>query len=200
MLIPAFKSRTVILSIILLGWIFLLFNAQWVFGAFAAEAERILIIYLLALVVSMVIFKVQLPEQEFTVDKLLYFSIFFGVFYFTTKQVLQPVLPTAVIASIDVKAAAGFGVLYGFVKTFIEEIIFRHALWLKFRGIVSSILFGLFHAGVAFSTVFPEFGMIGVLYVFATLSALGLIWAFIRERFGLLGAWGGHFGYNTVLI
>ncbi len=71
-------------------------------------------------------------------------------------------------------------------------MVFRYILPLGvgIGDVASAILFGVFHLAVLGAN------FIGM----ATLIIMGMVWAFTRTRFGLMGAVGSHVAWNMMAL
>jgi membrane protease YdiL (CAAX protease family) len=207
----ASKTGLLISLVVLLSFLFLWMNTSFVFGPFAPVAERVLNLYLLALALTLAALNVPLPIVETRGKDLFNFTIFFFFTVVVAGTIALTILPQALIASLEpVQLIAGFGLLYGFVRALIEEIVFRGLIQKTainilgvFQGItVQALLFGVFHATVLFEQVFPKLGIAGVFGSGLVLAILGWIWgwmAYNKETIGIWGAAGSHTGWNAVM-
>lgn len=184
----------------LLLWTFMLFNADWLFGPWADTASRTLTIYLLFMAIVLAAGNTELPTLQTHPNQLIWFVVFFVLTWAIMN--LLPSVALATIASFEtVKVALALGILYGLVKAFAEEVIFRDRLVrmigpqhkYKVQG-----LFGLFHAGVLFMQDGITIG--AVLLGMLLLTGLGVVWMWVRDNFGLLASTGSHLAYNVMVL
>ena len=184
------KLRLTVGILVTLIQLFLYINADWIYGPYADQARNVLLAYFILTTVVLASFAVKLPTLDVG-EKGLY-NFFVGFVLTSVFMLLIPKALQARLASIETTAMAlGFGLLHGFVKAYNEEIVFRGILPKALGGglyadVLSNILFGLFHLAVTGASLPAIF----------LLSILGMIWAFIRNRIGLMGSTGSHFAYN----
>lgn len=185
-----------IVILILQIWMFV--SSDFLFGAYAEIAETALIIYMLMFAYVMASYRSAFPTAEVSVTNFFWFIAAFGVTFFVVA--FFPAQFTAFIASIEaVKVVIALGLLYAFVKAFIEEAIFRQILpegtsFVPGIGkFWSSILFGLFHVAVLSAS---GLGIVSLIFALVWLSLLGYIWAIAKPFIGILGTTGSHFAYN----
>lgn len=191
--------------------VFLYIDASWIYGPFAAQVRDILSIYFILFLVVFVSLGTKLPTLNSKKESLRNFMFMFivGVIVMMTLGSFlkgQGSL-TGQFASIEVEAVAiayGFMFLHGFVKAYIEELVFRYAIpaALNLKGrleiyaaIISSVLFGIFHTAVAAMSA-TAFAPLTIIY----LSLLGLVFYYIAKRFGIMGSTGFHFAYNLGVL
>jgi len=184
---------------------------QWVFGVYADGVKDVIVIYFLVYLMALATYATKPPtlSKDFT-------SLFHFIAMFAATALIMVVIPkgiTGTLASFElVRIALGFALLWGFVKAYIEEIVFRWVLP-KVAGlgdIVSNILFGAFHASVLFAnaTIMVKSGTMTsvqvIPYVLLGASILGILgyaWSKVRDtQFGLMGAVGSHTGYNLAVL
>ncbi len=201
---------------VVLVQIFLLFNAQAIYGDFAPLISEVLTIYLIAFAVVLVALGLTPPTAERPISALLNFI---GLFAITTV-IVTPFAAFIVESSFEIIILAlGFGMLHGFVKAYIEEVIFRFAIPTALgstpdnpklsAGVISSVLFGFFHFGVLTATasglitasiLAPDLFWTFVIQNTLILTALGMVWWFIFNRFGLMGSTGSHLAWNLIAL
>jgi membrane protease YdiL (CAAX protease family) len=201
-------TRITIGLLILLTHLFLLTNASWLFGDYATQAVFTLTVYMLFTVFALAAYTTGMPMMT---EKAYGFYIMIGAFLGTTVVSYYFIVPflsasgtvATVIASLEsVKAALAMGMLFAFVKAFDEEVVFRHILQ-NVAGLgvyIQSVLFGLFHTSMLFSSVYLSTGVAGVFVSMALLTTLGLLWGFMAKRWGLMASLGSHFGWNLVVL
>ena len=189
--------------VVLIMQLFLWVNVNWIFGGYAPAVEKTLLLYLLMQALTLAVYGGTLGTDRPS-EGILNFIIGFSV----TSMVMLPLVfvapgVTAFLASFEiVVAVVGFGMLYAFVKAYVEELVFRDILPLRagLGDIPSSILFGLFHASALMLAIPPKTGM-EIIMGFVVLSCLGYIWAkVVRDRIGILGATGSHCAYNMWIL
>lgn len=137
-----------------------------------------------------------------------YFPLSQAIFNFAAMfigtAILMLLLPSQVTALLiqgsfegSVIFAASFGVLYAFIKAYIEEDIFRNRLVTVVGAKGQAVLFGLFH----FFVLFAVFGFSYMLVLpVLMLMGLGYIWSRVHDRFGTIGSTGSHFAYNAAIM
>jgi len=197
MLIPKRLNITIGVIIVILQ-LFLFVNADWIFGVYASTVKNTLLVYLVLEALILATLNVALPTIELTIDKFAWFAIFFGITSFV--MLVLPSHIAGMLATFEkVRVAVGFGILYGFVKAFIEEVIFRKLLpkVMGLGDLISNVLFGLFHV-----SMLTMMGLSGtqLLTGFIVLTLLGLIWAKIRDIGGIMGSTGSHLAYNLAVL
>ena len=178
---------------ILFTQLFLYINAEAVYGPYASMVRNVMLAYFVLLAVfSPYVIKILMGIGPKDLPS---FSIMFAM----TAVIMLVVGGSIVLITGEVEKgitlALGFGFLHGFVKAFNEEVIFRGVLPMIMGGsvkasiyvdVISSVAFGVFHLAVT-----------GVnIYAMIFLSALGFVWAMVRNRFGIMGSTGSHFAYN----
>lgn len=191
------RTATLMAVFILFLQIFLLVTADWLYGSYAPIAKDWLVAYLLmeALVLGALL-KGGISEIE--TGNMAGFVFFFII---TTVVVIALRIPSGLFSSIEpVRTIVAIGLLYGLVKAFIEEVIFRGVLPKFIGGLKSQLVFGGFHASTLAVFVYPAQGFLGVLGVFALLSSLGVIWWYIFKRGGLLASTGSHLAWNLLAM
>lgn len=177
---------------ILFAQLFLYINASAIYGPYAETVRNVMLAYFILLAILSpfvipILMKIGLQDVPA-------FSIGFVL---TTIVMLVVPIVTGLTGEIEsgLTLALGFGFLHSFVKAFNEEIIFRGVLpkvmgGSTTAGVVSSILFGVFHFAVTGGSIFA----------IAFLSVLGFIWWLVYKRFGLFGSTGSHFAYNLAAL
>ena len=197
-----------LIVIIILVHIFLIFNADLAFGVFAETARNILLTYLLVVAAITAIFDVKPFSIQVGAIGLQYFVIGF-VMTALLLLLVSPLFTSQAAGSIStLVAAVSLGFMYAFVIAYDEEIIFRDLLPKKLHipDLIAQPLFGLFHAA-ALSAVLAQKIASGAIQAamfwpllllgFAVLTALGFMWAFMRDRITIYGSTGSHFAYNA---
>lgn len=168
---------------------FLLIGSNWIFGAYAAQIQTQLFVYLLLMVVVMASLAAPSPTIVGETINESSVSVWNFILLFVLTSILVLPIPNQIAGSFDaIKLAVGFGLFYLGTKVYIEEIIFRDLLPKKamLGDVWSNILFGIFHIAVNGVTVPIMFMLMG----------LGFIWSKVRDRFGLLGSMGSHLAWN----
>lgn len=181
-------------------WLFLWTQADYVFGPMAAQARQTMTLYFFLLLIPLVVFRESIPGSKENIRSLMPFILTFVV-----TLVVAMLFRTFVMeASIEFYTLIlGYGLLYGFVKAYIEEIVFRWVLPKAGLGdIAASILFGLFHLAVVMMA-----GMAAPWWAIITLMGLGFAWTLVRRAFMQFGTGGAiaacvgsHFAYNIVAL
>ena len=178
--------------VILLMQIGLLVGADYLFGEYAYIARETLYVYLIMEALVIAAFNTDLPTIEAQPSTMMNF-----VLMFVLTALVVSCIPSAMLASLAViKLAIGFGILYAFVKAFVEEAIFRHILpdVAHLGHVISNVLFGLFH--VFMLSMKPDSTAVSVVVGAVALMCLGFAWSLIKKRFGVLGSTGSHFAWN----
>jgi len=166
--------------IVLILQLFLYISADKIYGAGATTAKALLLAYML-MIVSVSVFTGLRPDKvKGQFNPLNFFIFFIG------SALLFLVIPQFnLFATIGVANAVTYGIIQCFVVAYTEESVFRGLLPTFFGDLNSSILFGLFHWAVSGSLWF---------LVFAT--GAGLLFAFIRDKFGIYASMGVHSAFN----
>ena len=198
------RIRFTIGLLVLFITLFLYVAANWVYGPYAPEAKEVMTTYLWLVTFTLAALATPLPTIDTSFSGLKFFAL---GFIFTAMIVF--VLPqSAMIASVEtIRLALGFGLLHAFVKAFSEEVVFRDVLPQALVGgkgtinmpsiLISNVFFSIFHLGVLQNKV-----ALGVLaqsqanVALVVLFMLGLIWSFVRKRWGVMASTGSHFAYN----
>jgi hypothetical protein len=188
---------------------FLWINANWIYGPFAANVKEILQIYFIVFLLVYVSLGLKLPTLNRERETLANFMFMFIITAIIMVTAFSAALPgmLAFVASVEPEAVAiayGFVFFHGFVKAYIEEVIFRYAvpMAMKLNGklnvygaIISSVMFGVFHMSVAFLSGNPY-----PVWMMIYLSLLGLVFYAVATRFGIMGSTGAHFAYNLGVL
>lgn len=177
--------------VIIILQLFVYVNADYIYGPYAGMVKNVLLVYfvLMAMFSPVVI---QILQRMGPAD-----IASFSVAFIITAAVMLVVPVASITGEVEkgLTLALGFGFLHGFIKAFDEEIIFRGALPQLMGGsiyadVISSIIFGVFHLAVSGANIF----------VMLLLMGLGMVWALVRSRFGLMGSTGSHFAYNLAAL
>jgi hypothetical protein len=187
--------------VVLLIWLFLYTQADLIYGQYADLVRQEFTVYFfLFLITATVLFR-GMPGRKEGAQSLIPFVIAFVV----TLAVAIPMRQFAMQASLEyVTLILGFGLLHGFVKAFIEEIVFRYYLPMVagLGDILSSVIFGLFHTTVALMS-----GVATPITAIIGLMVMGYVWSLVRRLFqnqgigaGIAASTGSHFGYNIVVL
>ena len=198
-LIP-FKSKLVSIGLIVaLIQVFLLINASFIYGQYAPQVVQVLSVYFFLFLIIALPIGFKLPIFKERPKVIQNFIIAFII-----TAALMTILPTIIVktASLEfITLSLGFGLLHGFVKAYIEEVVFRYALPIAFGlgDIFSSLLFALFHISVILLSPSMVFGL-DLILRFTLLFALGLIWSLTRNKLGLMGSIGSNFAYNLAVL
>lgn len=202
---PLRKGALTIGVVIVLTWLFLYTQADLIFGQYAGPTKDIMLLYFLIFMIPAVIAQKGLPGAKEGLK-----SIFpFAAMIVLTLAIAIPMQVFVTAASLEwLTLALGFGLLYSFVKAYIEEVTFRYYLPKYFLGgglrgdIISSVIFGIFHLQVAILAGIqaPGFAIIGLMF-------MGFMWSLVRRLFqsqgdgaGIMAATGSHFAYNLVAL
>lgn len=185
------KIKLAVGIVILIAQLFLYINAEAIYGVYADTVRNIMLAYFMLLAMfSPFVIPILL---KLNLDDIPGFSI-----GFILTAIVMLIIPFARITGEVEKGitlALGFGFLHALVKAFNEEVLFRavfprimgNTIW---AGIISSILFGIFHLAVTGVSI------IAVIF----LSCLGFVWYLVYKRFGLMGSTGSHFAYNLAVL
>jgi membrane protease YdiL (CAAX protease family) len=201
---PPFLFRRKALSlgiVVLLIWLFLYTQADLIYGPYAAEQKEAMVLYFLLFLIPAAMYMKGLPGKDEGLKSLLPFVMTMIV----TIVIAIPLRWLVMMASLEyVTLFIGFGLLYAFVKAYIEEVVFRYYLpqVVGLGDIISSVLFGLFHLSVAYLT-----GIAAPMTAILGLMVMGYIWSMVRRMFqsqgigaGLAASTGSHFGYNLIAL
>lgn len=173
-------KRISIPVVVLILQLFLFISAGRIYGAGAETARSLLLAYML-MTVSVAVFTGIRPDMVKGLFNPLNFFIFF-----IGSSIIFITLPLITgLATIGTASAIQYGIIQAFVVAYTEETVFRGILPQFFGDLSSNILFGLFHWAVSGSFWFV---------IFAT--GAGLLFAFIRDRFGLYASMGVHSAFN----
>jgi len=205
--------------LIMLSILFMWISADFIYGEYAEVVRNTMIIYFFLFLIPYTILN-QAPKSimgESVWNFLIGFLGTGAVLFIVTQGIgifgTSAVLSEPFVAAITV-AGIGFGVLHAFVKAYIEESVFRWALP-KYAGlgdVISNILFGIFHFSILTSLTIPsmisagtltDLGAANWMYAVApviTLTILGLIWALVRDRIGIMGSTGSHTAWNMFAL
>ena len=195
-----FKSKLVSIGIIVaVIQVFLLINADFIYGEFVNQVRFVLTLYFFLYLIMVSPLGKKLPT--FTQGPQAIQNFIIG---FIITAAVMTVIPLFLVkaSSLEfVTLSLGFGLLHGFVKAYIEEIVFRYALPIAFGfgDIISSILFASFHISVIVLSGAAGLGF-DMVFRFILLFALGMIWSFTRNRLGILASVGSHFSYNLFVL
>jgi len=191
---------------VMLIQVFLWVNADWIYGPFAEGVKSILQIYFILFLVTYVSLGMKLPTLDRRKETLRNFMFTFIV----TALFMVAVFPQFLagqVASIEPEAIAiayGFVFFHGFVKAYVEEVVFRFAIPMAmqlkggleiYAAIISSVLFGMFHMSVAFLSGNPY-----PVWMMVYLSLLGMVFYAVYKRFGVMGSVGCHLSYNLGVL
>ena len=176
----------------------LILGSGFAFGDKAPMMEKILYMYLFLFLIGRVIFK-KAHKRSFPINK----AIFnFGVMFFVTAILMLfiPADAQALLAASSFDAqvafAVSFGVMYAFIKAYIEEDVFRNRLSVVLGNRGQAIAFGLFH----FFVLVGVFGFTPALLIpIVILTVLGYVWGIVQDKYGTFGSTGSHFAYNSAV-
>lgn len=166
--------------IVLVLQLFLFISAPRIYGAGAGTAQALLVAYML-MTVSVIVFTGIKPEMvKGAFNPLGFLILFIG------SSIIFLVFPKFLgFSTLGVASAIQYGIIQSFVVAYTEETVFRGIFPKFFGDIFSAILFGLFHWAVSGSFIF---------IIFATFA--GLLFALIRDRFGIYASIGVHSAFN----
>ena len=190
------KGFTIGIAVLLIQ-LFMLISSEFIFGAFAPKAEKILTVYIM--LQAMAYSTLGLPKlftSEFSRKYLMSFVIFFGITVIVAKF-MEGSAVMGVMASMEpLKSAIGFGFLYIFVKVATEENIFRDLLPRYIGHLWSNVIFSLFHVSMLTFLFSPTF--VQMLVGLGLLFTLGMAWSYIFKSHGIMASIGSHLGWNSV--
>lgn len=160
--------------------LFLYISATKIYGAGAETASRLLITYMFMTVGIIVITGIKPDMIKGSFNPLNFFI------FFVASTIIFIVFPAlSGLATIGVASAVQYAIIQSFVVAYTEEVVFRGILPLFVRDVPAAILFGVFHWAVAGSFWF---------LIFAT--GAGLVFAFVRDKFGIYASMGIHSAFN----
>src|SRR3990167_8588251 len=121
-----FKSKLISIGIIVaIIQVFLLINANFIYGQFAPQVVSVLTVYFFLFLIIALPIGAKIPLEREGQKAIQGFVIAFIV-----TAAVMTVLPQLIVkaASLEfVTLSLGFGLLHGFVKAYIEEVVFRYA-------------------------------------------------------------------------
>lgn len=179
--------------IILLLILFILINPTFVNPAFPEKVQTIMTVYVALLALILASFDQKLPLLGTGIGAVVWFVV-----GFVATSFIVILIPQSVASSFEaLQVVSGvvtviFGLLFIFVKAFVEEIVFRGILADKLGGVVQAGLFGLFHAGVL---TFGGASLPAILFGMFFLAFLGYVW-YMMSRADIMLAVGSHFAWN----
>ena len=183
-------GRLTIGAVLVILMAFLYSQADLVYGIYADQVRFVLSVYFFMFLLVMSGFGARMPLLSADLSQLSGFAIGFVLTAIPMLVIVKlPVFGGVIQAQVTpdmLVTAAGFGLLHGFVKAFIEEAVFRDILQSRLGMVISNVLFGLFHFAVLGANI------MGMIF----LTVLGFGWSLMKERFGLMGSVGSHFAYN----
>lgn len=167
---------------VLIVQFFLFINAEAVYGQEAAAAKDILEVYILLLTASIAITGVRPDIIGGDVDRLINFF-----FVFFVSSILLVAIPFVVQGwGLSAASSLHYILMQVFTVAYTEEVVFR-AIFPEFlNDLLSAGTFGMFHWAVYGKSLL----LVGVAV------ALGLMFAVVRDRFGITGAIGAHAAWN----
>lgn len=188
----------------MLAALMMFISADWLYGAYAPQVRTVFTGYFIMLLVTYTMFPTAvMPTMKVPWQTGLgWFAIgamVTAVFLYTVPAIgLSSAIINFEAAAVTGAVAIGgaFSVMHTFIKAYIEEHIFRHALCTAagMGIVVSSAVFGIFHLAVL---MMLGVGLLQVIGAVVTLSVLGFIWALSYQKTGsLMFSIGSHFVYN----
>lgn len=166
--------------VILIFQLFLYISADKIYGASAGTAKVILTAYMIMIVSAVAYTGIRPDKVKGLFNPLNFFVFFIG------SAIIFTILPAlGLFATFGTSLAIQYGIIQAFVVAYTEETIFRGILPDFFGDLWSSVIFGLFHWAISGSWWFV---------IFAT--SAGLLFAFIRDKFGLYASMGVHSAFN----
>lgn len=197
-------------AVILVIWLFLYTQADWLYGTASAElARNTLLLYFIMFLLASAIFAKGIPGSKKGFGEVM--GPFILAFIVTTVIVgpiiliLSVIVPQATISIFQL--ALAYGLLHAFVIAYIEELVFRYYLPLEagLGDYISIALFGFFHLNVLLFS-----GVQNILFPLLLLIVMGGVWTMVRRWFsgpknvniaaGLAASTGSHFAYNLVIL
>lgn len=180
---------------VLILQLFLFISADWVFGAAAVTAKEILLIYFILQVA--VYSTMGIPEIFYKPLSELKTVFLYFILTVIVASFLKHTIIMGMMASFEpLRAVAGFGFIYIFVKVFTEETIFRDILPKQVGHRVAQLLFALFHIAILSVKFAPSIAQMLIGLVF--LYVLGSIWYRIYISGGAPASIGSHAGWNSI--
>lgn len=185
-------SRISIGLIVVIIQMLLYVNAGAIFPKpYVEQAKSIILLYMIMTFAFTMITRfippdVQRPFIPELANFFITFFIFAGILY------ALPIGRESAIFQIQdaIKIALPFMVLFAFVVAYTEELIFRGVLPKFLTDIGANILFAIFH--------FYAYG--GNIYAMGVAFIFGMIFALVRNYFGLMGATGMHTAWNLRIL
>lgn len=170
--------------------------------AFAGQAQfmnGILTMYALMFLMGRVLLP-KVEKKQFPIGK----AIFNFVLMFMITGIIMLFVPTSLTAFLAAGAfdaqiafAFSFGILYAFIKAYIEEDIFRNRLSVVLGEKGQAVAFGVFHF---FALILLVGYTPAILIPIGILIGLGFTWGIMQNKFGTFGSTGSHFAYNAAII
>lgn len=209
-LIPGSFKAIRIDVIILFIMAILLLMSDFLFGALSPLIFPTIVAYSILFILSIRLGKFNVNELRKRPK--VFQNLLFGValmiviaFALQSSGILSPGLIASTETSGLTFAAliGGSGIVLVSMKAFIEEVVFRGALPKTGLGdIGSNLAFGLFHVATltARAAFDPTFSVALIPVAVLLLVGLGFVWTFFRNSLGLMGAVGGHIGWNLAAL
>jgi hypothetical protein len=173
----------------------LMIGSEAIYGELSGRMTTVLIVYILLLLMS----RAEMPKKEHKSRTIIQSIPAFLIMFFITLFVMigiQPFTGELIAASTlesSLEFVAVFGFMHAFVKSYIEEEVFRSRLSVMIGELGQAIAFGAFH----FFILLMVFGFSPMLIAaMGWLAGLGLLWGFVENKFGIEGSTGSHFAYN----
>lgn len=203
MIIPKKKNLTNLTLWIGMLQVLLFLGADFIYEAFAPMVRNVLIIYFILYLYMMSTAGAEIKNLKITS------AMPFVLGFFITFIILSFIRPMTganlLIGQVEnIKIAAGFGLLHGLVKAYIEEVVFRWILPIQagLGPVVSSVLFGVFHFGV-----YAMQGIVQSIPIIMFLMGLGFVWHLIAwhvkiggKPLGIMGSTGSHYAWNLIAL
>ena len=176
------KKQFGIGMLVLFVQLFLYINASAVYGEFAAVAKDTLLVYIIMLtsIVAVTGSRPDIIKGGF--DR----SYNFFLLFFATSFLLVTIPWIGGQFGLQNEGGIGVILLQVFAVAYTEEVVFRGILPEFLGDLSSNGLFAVFHYAVYGGSI--------PLVFFAFI--LGLVFAIIRQYFGITGAIGAHAGWN----
>ena len=180
---------------VLILQLFLFISADWVFGASAEIAKEILLIYFILQIA--VYSTMGVPEIFYRPLSEMRTIFLYFILTVIVASFLKATVIMGMMASFEpLRAVAGFGFIYIFVKVFTEETIFRDLLPKQVGHKVAQVLFALFHVAILSVKFAPSIVQMLIGLVF--LYVLESIWYRIYLTGGAPASIGSHAGWNSI--
>ncbi len=202
MIFPNFGKIPTSLVVVIIQ-MFMFVNAVPIFGEYAAQAKDTILLYMIVNLaftvfslgvrkgnnqVQMVAMRSR-PAIDSAITLFVSFFLSMALFYVLPLPVTGSIFKSLSIVK-PLSIAIPYMLLFAFVISYTEELVFRGVLPYYLKNILSSVLFAVFH-WYAYSG-----GITAMLFAFS----MGLLLEFISEKFGIDAAIGVHTSWNLALM